>query len=197
MNKKVFAEVVSLVFHPVIFALFIPFLFIYRKTKNPFYSLEWVAFSCFFLLFGILLLYLVRPNEFFSDFDISKREKRVIFYSISCFIAVLYFAVAVIFKGIFFPLSIISLGIILGLVTLEIVNFYLKVSLHASVITAFVITVGLLYGIKIFLWIIVLVPLICWSRFFLKKHTLRELIAGIIVGSFTTLITFIIGKLLV
>src|SRR5258708_19569940 len=113
--KTKFAVFISFLFHPVIFALLVPFLEVYRHTSNVGYSLKWMFFSAFFLFLALGLFFLIRPSDFFSDFDISKRENRVGFYTISCFIAVLYFIAAVCFKWIFFPLSLFSLSFILGI----------------------------------------------------------------------------------
>jgi membrane-associated phospholipid phosphatase len=108
----------------------------------------------------------------------------------------LYFLIAVYFKGIFFPLSALALGIMIGLVLLEIINFYIKASIHVAVVCSFVITMGLLYGGMVFLLLCVMAPLVAWSRLFLKKHTAIEVIAGTLFGSFVTSLTFFIGKLL-
>src|SRR5258708_10430212 len=102
------AKYSSLIFHPVIFALLIPFILVYRQTTDVGYALKWMAFSSLFLLLTIIIFYFVRPKEFFSDFDIAKKENRIGFYGIACGIAILYFIIAVLFKGIFFPLSIRS-----------------------------------------------------------------------------------------
>jgi len=40
---------------------------------------------------------------------------------------------------------------------------------------------------------LLLIPLVAWSRVFLKKHTMREAIAGGLLGSVVTIATFIIG----
>src|SRR5690348_1130034 len=123
--KHTLARVISLVFHPVFFTLFIPFLVIYYKTASVFNGLEWTIFSSVFLLLAVLVFFFLQPVEFLTDFDLSKRQKRPLFYSIVLFFAVLYFIVAIVFKGIFFPLSIVALGIILGIVIFEFANFYL------------------------------------------------------------------------
>lgn len=197
MNKTLLAEIISFLFHPIVFALFVPFLIIYHQTANAYYSLEWMGVSAFFLIIACIVFFLTRRKEFFSDFDIAKKEKRFAFYSISCIICIVYFIMAVLYKGIFFSLTILSLGIVIGLIILEMVNFYLKVSLHETVVAAFAVTVGLLYGFGAFFLSLWLVVLVGWARFKLKKHTRQELFVGIIVGCLITLITYAIGKLFI
>src|SRR5258708_5747864 len=193
---KSFARFVSWLFHPVLFALLVPFLIMYHQTADAWYALKWVAFSAGFLLLALLIFFCVRPKEFFSDFDIYKREQRVAFYSIACCIALLYFLVAVYFKGIFFPMSALALGILIGLVFLEIINFYIKASIHVAVTSSCVILIGVLYGWTAFISTFWIPLLMAWSRYTLKKHTLNEIIAGGLFGGFVTGLTFFIGKLL-
>lgn len=193
---KLFARFISWIFHPVFFALLVPFLLMYHETANAFYALKWVAFSAGFLVLALFIFFCIRPKEFFSDFDIYKREQRFAFYTISCFIALLYFIVAVYFKGFFFPMSALALGILLGLVFLEIINFYIKASIHVAISCSFVMLVGVLYGRPAFLSTCWIPPLMAWSRYTLKKHTLPEIVAGALFGGFVTILTFSIGKLL-
>lgn len=155
-----------------------------------------MAFSSCFLMLTLVIFYLVRPKEFFKDFDIYKREQRVAFYTISCIIALLYFLTAVYFKGIFFPLSALALGIVIGLVFLEIVNFYIKASIHVAVTCAFAILMGVLYGSTAFATVIWIPMAVAWSRYTLKKHTTPEIFAGALFGCFVTGFTFFIGKLI-
>ena len=193
MSKKA-ARLISFIFHPIVFALLIPFLFVYEKTTDLAYGLKWMIFSLFFLFITLLIFYLLRPKEFFSDFDISIKEQRHLFYSTALLTAVLYFIAALLFKGILFPLSIVALGIILGLVVFDISNYYIKVSIHMAVSTAYTVTIAMLFGLVpffIFIWIL---PLMAWARLTLHKHTSKELLAGMLLGEVVTIATFLIGR---
>lgn len=195
--KNLIANFISIIFHPVVFAMLAPFLVLYHSTNNAVYGLEWAGFSFLFVFSAMLVLYLIRPKDFFKDFDISKREKRPLFYSISLFFALLYFSIAVFLKSILFPLSLVSLGIILGLVIFEFANQYIKVSVHAAVSSGFVITFGLLYGPMAFLLVFWIPFVVAWSRLVLHKHTRPELLSGSALGCVITLITFAVAELLV
>src|SRR5258706_16143727 len=105
--KKRLAQIISFVFHPVIFSLIAPFIVIYKYSNNFFYGIEWMGFSALFLILVLAIFYIVRPKEFFTDFDITHKEKRHIFYSIALLVAVLYFIISLIFKVIFFLMSLI------------------------------------------------------------------------------------------
>jgi len=194
--KITLAQLISVVFHPLIFAILLPFLIIYHRTKNVLYGLEWMIFSTGFIFLVIAVLFYLPPIDLLKDFDISSQKKRPIFYTVSIIFAIIYFFIAVLFKGIFFPLSIVALGVIIGLVIFELVNFYVKVSIHMAVATAYAITSFILYrwyGLFLFFWI----PFaIAWSRLILKKHKPKEIIGGAIIGTIVPLLTFAIGRLL-
>src|SRR5258708_2348799 len=100
--KNKLAQLISLLFLQLVFAMLGPFLVIYHHTTDISYGLKWSLFSFFFILAACILLFLLRPNDVLTDFDISKREKRPLFYSISLFFAVVYFITAVYLKTIFF-----------------------------------------------------------------------------------------------
>lgn len=169
---------------------------LFRETGDVFYATKWMIFSAVFLFLALFLFFLIRPKEFFSDFDISKREKRGMFYTIAAVSAMLYFFTAVFFKGVFFPLSIVALGIVLSCVVMEICNMYIKVSVHTAVTAAFLTTVGILYGIGVFLMLCWILPVVIWSRLTLKKHMPKEILWGLIIGESVTAFTFVIARVL-
>ena len=191
------AKLISFIFHPVLLALIIPFLFVFKETANFAYGLKWLFFSTFFLFLTATGFYFVRPKKFFSDFDISLKEERHLFYSIALLTAVLYFIAALIFKGILFPLSIVALGIILGIVVLDIATYYIKVSIHMAVVSAYTVTIAMLFGIWPFFGFVWMLPAMGWSRLKLEKHSDKELLAGMFLGTGITLVTFFLGILLI
>ena len=198
MNKHRFARLVSFAFHPVVFALLVPFLIVYKDSASILYGLKWAFFSSFFLFLSAGLFFILRPRkvalDMDQDLDISHKENRHIFYSVSALIAVVYFIISIMFKGIFFPLSILALGIILGILLFDLLNYYIKASVHAAVATAYIVTFGILYGLLPFLGVAWVLLLVIWSRLYLKKHTYTELLAGIIGGGIITLITVFISR---
>lgn len=193
---KLLARIISITFHPIIFSLLLPFTVVFKRTNNVYYSLKWMMFSSGFLILTMFIYFLFRPKEFFTDFDISHREKRTLFYILAGVSTLLFFFTVVLLKGIFFPLSVVALGVVISCVLLEIANRYLKVSIHAAMVTAYIVTLGILYGWKVLLLTLWIIPALAWSRLVLKKHTLLEIVVGIIMGELVTGITFAIGTLL-
>lgn len=197
MTAKRLAQLISFLFHPIFFSLFIPFLIAHKVTGSITYGLKWTLFSAAFLLIAMGVFYLLRPKEFIGDFDITHREQRHIFYSITLLSAVIYFIASLIFKGLLFPISIISLGLILGLVSLDLVNYYIKASIHMAVVTGYVVTVALIYGLVPFFGFLALVLLVGWSRLYLSRHSQKEVLAGMLLGTFVPIVTYIVGQLLI
>lgn len=194
--KKFFAQAISFFFHPVILALFAPLIIIRHMTNNLAYCLKWMGFSFVFLFGVFIVLYAIRRDRFFSDFDFYHKESRPVFYAVCITCAVIYFLAAFLLKGIFFPLSIASLGIIVSLLLIDFTNLYIKVSVHTAVASAFVITVGLLYGFLPFVCVMWIPFVVAWSRRVMKQHSLREVLVGGVYGVGMTILIFLLAKVL-
>jgi len=189
-----FAKAVSIIFHPAILILLLPFLVVYRQTENSLYALKWQMFSALFVFLAGLLVFLGEQLGVFSDSDLIKRSERTKFYTMVIILLVLYIVAVVFFKGIFSPLVIISFGTLFGVVLFTIVNHLFKISIHSGTVCAFVISLGILYGINIFFAVVWIAPLMIWARIMLKKHTIYEAISGGTLGGIITIVTYLIGK---
>lgn len=196
MTTRRLALIISVLFHPIVFSLLLPFTVIFKRSGDIGYSLKWMVFSSGFLLMTMFLYFLIRPKEFFTDFDISKREKRSLFYFLAGISTLAYFITLVVVKGVYFPLAIVALGIVISCVLMEFVNRYVKVSIHTAMSCAYVVTVGILYGWQSFFIIGWIIPVIAWSRLTLQKHTPLEIVSGILLGELVTGATFALGILL-
>lgn len=195
MNKKVLAQFISFMFHPVIFFLLMPFLVVYRQTSSGWYALKWQLFSSLFVFIAAAYFFWGKWRGYFSGFDIAKQQERYRFYLMMWIVVVSYLLAAVFFKGFFFPLSIIAGGIAFGLIVLDIITHHIKASNHMAAVCAFTLSVGLLYGMNALVFVLPIVPLIAWARLHLKRHTKGEIIIGALLGITITMITFIVGKL--
>jgi hypothetical protein len=191
---KVSAKIISLIFHPVVFFLLMPYVLVYKHTASPLYALKWQVFSAGFIAVGLALFLIGRFKGLFSDEDIYIKEERHFFYAIAWMLAFVYLIAAWYFKGSLFPMSIVSLGIVMAIVIFDIVNYFIKASIHMATVTAFVTTITMLYGIQAFLLSVGLIPLLAWSRLTLRRHSKQEIIAGTLLGFMVTVLTFIIGR---
>jgi membrane-associated phospholipid phosphatase len=193
MNKKIFAEVVSLVFNPVIFLFALPFMVVYKQTTNFSSAIKWEMFSGFFVVIGLLIIYLGIRRGIFSDEDLSKRKEREEFYYFALVLSFAYLIAALFLKGIFFHLSIVGLGLFLAIIIFTLINRFIKASIHLAALWAFTVAVSLLYGLNYFWFTVWIIPLVAWSRLYLKRHTKKELLVGSMLGILITLATFLMA----
>ena len=193
---KLFAQFVSFLFHPLSLMFMLPYFVVFRQTANIFSALKWQLFTSAFIIAAVILFFIGKRQGIFSDYDISKREERPKFYFIVMALAVAYLLSALFFKGILFPLSIIAFGICAALIAFAIVSYRLKASGHVAVACAFVLTMGSMYGQSMFMALVWIIPLVAWSRFYLKRHTVHEIIAGGVLVTIITSLTFLVGKYL-
>lgn len=189
-----FAQFLSHIFNPVVFLLITPFVIVYKFTSNPAYAAKWFIFSALFIFIGTLLLLVGRIRGIFSDIDVSKRKERTNLYLMLYLLSLVYFVAAIFFKGISFPLSIVSFSIVLSILLFNIINHFMKISIHTSVASGFVTAITIIFGIEGLISTILIIPLITWSRIVLKRHTLKEALLGAVFGILITFSTFILGR---
>lgn len=193
MFKRVAAQLISYAFHPVVFFLLMPFLVIYRQTGSGISALKWQIFSSAFIFLGVIIIFIEIMRGDFSDFDISKKQERLKFYTLVFMLGVLYILSAFYFKGMYFPLSIIAMGLAVGIIIFAFVNRFIKASVHICVATAFVITISILFGKMVLFVAIWIVPLLAWARLTLKQHTVPQMVVGGFLGILITFFTFLVG----
>ncbi|QQG41055.1 MAG: hypothetical protein HYV37_01885 [Candidatus Levyibacteriota bacterium] len=191
---KYFAEIISFIFHPVIFFLIMPILIVSRYSQNSMSVLKWEAFSALFVAIAVTIVLIGRRRGIFSDCDLSKKEERYEFYFLILIFGVIYIAVSLFFKGIFYPMSIIAVGIVFGIGIFDFLNRFVKTSNHVAVASAFTTAIFILYGVYSFLIVSWIVPLLAWARLRLRKHTINEAIIGVILGIGIALLTFFVGR---
>ena len=193
--KYFLAEFISTIFNPVVFLFLMPFLIVYRQTASIANALKWQLFTSVFLMIAITFLLFGLHKRIFSDIDLTKREERKEFYKMSIILSACYLVSSILFKGPVFYISFAAAGIVIGAFILSIINNYTKASVHLAVATAFVATIGVLYGFNVFIFIFWIIPLTLWARHFLGKHTAMQMVIGIIVGLFVTIGTLFIARM--
>ncbi|MBT2566981.1 phosphatase PAP2 family protein [Arthrobacter sp. ISL-85] len=72
-------------------------------------------------------------------------------------------------------------GILGGILALIIVSPFWKVSGHAMTLGGATISSAILFGVWSIPFVIA-APLVCWSRVYLKDHTLSQVLAGFVTG---------------
>ena len=87
------------------------------------------------------------------------------------------------------PLFAILFSLFLLITAIFSINNHRKISLHSSGITFFALTVGFVFN-KWFWLTLILIPLVCWSRLFLVRHTINQLLAGFFLSVVTITAVF-------
>lgn len=138
-----------------------------------------------FLLFSHI--YILRKLDIVSDWEISDRGQRPK-YALSATIP--YFFILLFSLNsrsqIFISISLLllSLNIIFGFISI-----FWKISGHMIYLSIFSITLYILFGNFIFLLLCGIITLLVgWSRIYLKRHTLLQVIFGITLGVILPLI---------
>lgn len=187
------ARFISLIFNPVFLLIPTPYLLVLRSTGDASQAMTWTLISMFFvMLIGICLGIGVRKG-YFTDFDVSRREERPLLFLFVLLVGALYF-VSLLYLDAPVVLFILLACIFASVLLLSFINTKIKASIHVATISAFVITLGLLYGPQ-YLFLILIVPIVAWSRVKIKRHTVREIIAGASLGISLTVILYTIVKI--
>lgn len=191
-NRRVWrdlAKILSTVLNPFVtaLALFIILAHASARSTGDFYRL--LFFSTFFTSLGpMLYVFWLYSRDRISDLDMSIRAEReavfgvfVVFYLLGT--VTLWFAHA--------PRLIIAAMAAYTLSTLVVqyITRYWKISTHAIGITAPFVALVMLYGLQP-LPFVVLIPMVGWARVYLKAHTLMQVLAGMGLATFSTVLFF-------
>jgi len=187
-NRRVWrdlARILSTIFNPFLtaLALFVILALIGARGTFDFWRLLFI--STFFTSIGpMLYVFWLYATDRISDLDMSVRIERemvftafVIFYSVGA--AALWIAHA--------PRLMIAamLGYLVSTLIVQYITRYWKISTHALGITAPLAALTLLYGRQP-LPFMVLIPMVCWARVYLRAHTVMQVVAGAALAIATT-----------
>lgn len=180
MTRQKLAELISGFGHPML--SFPVFIILILFMNQPLEKAIWVSTLIILGIFIPMFIKIRRGTKSgrYTNFDISDRQQRKSFYP---FVLLLLLAVTAVLYFTNQPEEIIR-PILLGLILILInytLNFYIKVSLHVS-LTIFlgflIFEINIAAGIVFFFFGLVM----AWSRFELKRHSVQEILLGILVG---------------
>lgn len=181
------ARAISWIGHPLVFAsVSMGIVVFYRLANRVGMSVLAALFLSVVLPTAVLLIRGVRAGRW-SDVDVSVQTERRRFYppaillSTGGFVALLLLhAPAFVMRG-----AVVTL---LLLLTAAIINRYLKISLHtmfAFYCAVVLLRIGWFSGSVA----LVLALLVIWSRLYLRRHALPEVVLGALVGTAGAIIT--------
>jgi membrane-associated phospholipid phosphatase len=183
------ARIFSTVFNPFLtaFALFVILAHAFGTGTVGFWKLLFA--STFFTSIGpMLFIFWLYATGRIADMDMSRREEReavftafVLFYLGGTATLWLLHAPAMITAS--------MAGYAASALVVQLITRYWKISTHALGITAPLIALVYLYGTQP-LPFLVLIPIVCWARVYLKAHTVLQVIAGGALGAVTVVLFF-------
>lgn len=197
MTKKL-AEVISLILNPLFLVLLIILLGVeesgFSRTDLMIFTIAALVLNGFLPVYFVMDFYQrgIVIDDIFENKEVLKNRASIIAWGAIIFffeIVVLYF-----YKR---PQPLFAIIITLALLTLAlfVINIYRKISLHAAGITTFSLIILLLFGLS-FWPILVLIPIIFWSRLYLERHTKKQLAAGFLLSCLVVFFVFYCFKLL-
>ena len=177
-------------------ALFPAFAFWMAWTDRPALdSLLWAALYGFLAhLLPVLYVVYLYKNGRVHDIHVSSPEERRIPYRVGLVGAILSFGMVHTWAGTPLLANLILAHTVIMLV-LALANATWLISAHVSAITALTLLAGQTFGAVTSLFLFPLVPLTFYVRRYLKRHTLGELVSGLVVGAGSVWMLSVISRL--
>lgn len=79
--------------------------------------------------------------------------------------------------------------LILVLIVILIINLYWKISVHAATITVVTVAANIFADYR-YWYLLLLIPVVCWSRVYRKRHTVAQVIVGALLNGIIVYVTF-------
>ena len=177
--KKV-AWWISLLFGPVVLLPFMLGLLMLMLGLPEKYLVTGCAlFACDILIPCLIYLWFYNTKRI-SDMDITKRRERLVVFPLfllSHFAGLIkvWYLGEVALLGALITLFVLSLLMV-------VITFFWKISVHVILITALWMFLINFFGFVTMWWFGIVVCLVMWSRIILKRHTLRQVLAGFLLS---------------
>ena len=191
-NRRVWrdlARILSTIFNPFLtaLALFVILAHVGAKDTLDFWRLLFI--STFFTSLGpMLYVFWLYANDYISDLDMSVRAEREMI--LTAFVVFDLFGAGALWLAHAPRLMIAAmLGYFVSTLVVQYITRYWKISTHALGITAPLTALTLIYGRQP-LPFMVLIPMVCWARVYLKSHTVMQVVAGAALAVATTAFFF-------
>ncbi len=183
------ARILSTIFNPFLTSLALFVILAHEKAQTT--PDFWVLLfnSVFFTSIGpMLFVFWLYSRGIISDLDMSIRAERQRVFGV--FVAFLVAGVGDLWL-IHAPVMLIATmaGYTASSVVVMYITHYWKISTHALGITAPLVALLYLFGWQP-LPFLILIPIICWARVYLRAHTLGQVVAGTGLGAVTVVLFF-------
>lgn len=183
------AKILSTIFNPFLTALALFVILSHATARDTLDFWRLLFISTFFTSIGpMLYVFWLYAADRISDLDMSVRAEReavftafVAFYLIGAGVLWLVHAPRVLIAT--------MLGYFAATLVVGYITRYWKISTHALGITAPLVALTLLYGRQPMPFL-VLIPMVCWARVYLKAHTIGQVLAGAALAMVSTTLFF-------
>lgn len=186
-HDEAIARWVSHLISPHIVGVIITAAIAFQFSQNPFETLVWLSLLLPLIIVPPLayLFWLVHKGQL-EDIYMPRRETRIrpltviMVWLLVCLGLIRYWRAPQIVEA-FVLVTIVLVGV------LSLVTLYWKISFHGATISAAATATVMVTGS--YAWpVVLLIPLVGWSRIRLKRHTPRQVIYGSLVGALIALI---------
>ena len=183
------ARILSTIFNPFLTALALFVILSGRVAHDTLDFWRWMLLSVTFTsLAPMLYIFYLYATDRISDLDMSDRQERanvfgafIVFYGLGTVVLALIRGPA--------PLIATMAGYTASTAVVQFITRYWKISTHAIGVTAPLVALVYLYGARP-LPFIVIVPLVCWARVYLRAHTVAQVLAGVALAASTVALFF-------
>ncbi len=183
------ANLISRIFEPTVALVIFTGIAAFRSGLSP-VNLFWFFMALITLMLGPVMavrLWLMKTKRV-SDWHITNRKERIVPLVFLLASSMVFYLVVVQFHN--RMVSTLFLLYIIWMIGFFLITLFWKISGHTSVITLTTCMIVLWYG---WIWwpVLFLIPLVSWSRFKLKHHTLAQVIAGVVYSLIIIVLYFL------
>ncbi len=183
------ARTVSTVCNPFVVPLVLFVLLCAGTAQSVGQFWLWLLVCAAFTSVGpMLFLFWLYATERVSDLDMSERDERQAVFTVF----VIFYAVATVLLWAMHAPAVLTASMAaytVAAIVVQQITRYWKISTHALGITAPLVALTYLYG-EAPLPFLVLIPLVGWSRVYLRSHTILQVLAGVGLGSLSVAVFF-------
>ncbi|HVU14906.1 MAG TPA: hypothetical protein VHD90_26710, partial [Phototrophicaceae bacterium] len=188
MRRISWARLISDILSPPVIWGFLAFPIAFHEAQSPEQALTWALTYTLMVCVipAIYIGYMVWRGQI-TDLHMEVRKERIRPFIVSIIGTILAWVLlrwmdAPPLLGFFALVSLVLLG------TMLLVTLVWQISMHTMSITCAVVAAGALYGVGPALLLTPLIPVVGAARLKLRRHTLAEVIAGVLLGGAITLV---------
>ncbi len=188
-KKELLAKLFSRILPPVLVLL--TSVSIVLKIDIPLHYQ--ISFLLLTFILPILITLIFRIFNITSNLTVSKREERpkLFLLFLPCLLTALYLSFELQNPLLIQIYSVLNLTFLLGLV----ITFYWKISFHMIISVLMIFFTILLWNLPFIYLLLISLPLIGWSRLQLERHSIKQVIGGVLLPIFVIVLILVVSRL--